>query len=375
MLDFATSKIAQGKTRVAYNKGVAVEPGNLIDDKGEPTTEPRYTVVEPIGALLPFGEHKGAGPGARSASCSAARSPAARPVAPSATVAGASSTACSRSSSIPRGSAPPPTSRARWKASSPTRPRRRRSPDSIASGRRASPSARRERDACATALPVDSVTWGEIVAAGAKVGAAARVEALAAIAPARGSPGDRHDDALPLVRARSGAAAPSRLSSPRSSCTVASAAPPLDKLRVPAGFRVELLTDAVPNARQMALGRNVRRRASSTSAALAGKVYAVRVRRSGARATVHIVASGLQLPTGVAWRDGSALRRRAARACCASMASTTSSLRRRRRSSSPTAFPRRRTTAAASSPSAPTASSTWRSARRATSACPTIVMA
>ena len=61
LLDFATSKIAQGKTRVAYNKGVAIEPGTLIDDHGEPTTNPRYTVVEPIGALLPFGEHKGAG--------------------------------------------------------------------------------------------------------------------------------------------------------------------------------------------------------------------------------------------------------------------------------------------------------------------------
>jgi len=61
LLDFATSKIAQGKTRVAYNKGVAIEPGTLIDNHGEPTTDPRYTVVEPIGALLPFGEHKGAG--------------------------------------------------------------------------------------------------------------------------------------------------------------------------------------------------------------------------------------------------------------------------------------------------------------------------
>ncbi len=61
VLDFATSKIAQGKTRVAYNQGLPVEPGTIIDDHGEPTTDPRYTVVEPSGALLPFGEHKGAG--------------------------------------------------------------------------------------------------------------------------------------------------------------------------------------------------------------------------------------------------------------------------------------------------------------------------
>ena len=61
VLDFATSKIAQGKTRVAFNKGVALEPGTIIDDHGNPTTDPRYTVIEPTGALLPFGEHKGAG--------------------------------------------------------------------------------------------------------------------------------------------------------------------------------------------------------------------------------------------------------------------------------------------------------------------------
>ena len=61
VLDFATSKIAQGKTRVAYNMGLPVEPGTIIDNHGNPTTDPRFTVVEPTGALLPFGEHKGAG--------------------------------------------------------------------------------------------------------------------------------------------------------------------------------------------------------------------------------------------------------------------------------------------------------------------------
>jgi uncharacterized oxidoreductase len=59
VLDFATSKIAQGTTRVAYNKGVALEPNTIIDNLGNPTTDPRYTVVEPLGALLTFGEHKG----------------------------------------------------------------------------------------------------------------------------------------------------------------------------------------------------------------------------------------------------------------------------------------------------------------------------
>ena len=61
VLDFATSKIAQGKTRVAHNLGVPIEPNTIIDDHGNPTTDPRYTVVEPYGALLTFGEHKGSG--------------------------------------------------------------------------------------------------------------------------------------------------------------------------------------------------------------------------------------------------------------------------------------------------------------------------
>jgi uncharacterized oxidoreductase len=61
ILDFATSVIAQGKTRVAHNQGQRVEPGCLIDDQGQPTTDPRFAVVPPLGALLTFGAHKGSG--------------------------------------------------------------------------------------------------------------------------------------------------------------------------------------------------------------------------------------------------------------------------------------------------------------------------
>jgi len=61
ILDFATSMIAQGKTRVAYNKGERVPPGCMIDDQGRDTDDPRYTVVPPWGALLTFGTHKGYG--------------------------------------------------------------------------------------------------------------------------------------------------------------------------------------------------------------------------------------------------------------------------------------------------------------------------
>ena len=61
ILDFATSVAAQGKLRVAHNNGQAAPPGVLLDNHGRPTTDPRFAVIAPLGALLPFGEHKGYG--------------------------------------------------------------------------------------------------------------------------------------------------------------------------------------------------------------------------------------------------------------------------------------------------------------------------
>jgi uncharacterized oxidoreductase len=61
ILDMATSGVAQGKVRVAHNKGETLPPGLLLDDKGNPTQEARFGVVEPYGALTTFGLHKGFG--------------------------------------------------------------------------------------------------------------------------------------------------------------------------------------------------------------------------------------------------------------------------------------------------------------------------
>ena len=73
LLDFATSRVAQGKMRVAYNEGHTVAPGLLIDETGTPTVNPGVVVVPQnksgttasggglFGALLTFGEHKGYG--------------------------------------------------------------------------------------------------------------------------------------------------------------------------------------------------------------------------------------------------------------------------------------------------------------------------
>ena len=62
-LDFATSKIAMGKVRVALNKGEQVPENVMIDAEGKPTRDPATMYAPPAtrGALFTFGEHKGSG--------------------------------------------------------------------------------------------------------------------------------------------------------------------------------------------------------------------------------------------------------------------------------------------------------------------------
>ena len=65
VLDFATSRVAPGKMRVAHIEPRRVPEGYLIDENGSPTTDPGVVVVEQsnglFGALMTFGEHKGYG--------------------------------------------------------------------------------------------------------------------------------------------------------------------------------------------------------------------------------------------------------------------------------------------------------------------------
>jgi uncharacterized oxidoreductase len=61
VLDMATTTIAAGKARVARNKGLPVPPDCLIDEAGNPTTDPRPFIDEHRGALVTFGKHKGSG--------------------------------------------------------------------------------------------------------------------------------------------------------------------------------------------------------------------------------------------------------------------------------------------------------------------------
>lgn len=65
VLDFATTAVAEGKVRVARNKGVPLPEGCLIDAEGRPTNDPAAMYADPPASLLPFGGpvtgHKGGG--------------------------------------------------------------------------------------------------------------------------------------------------------------------------------------------------------------------------------------------------------------------------------------------------------------------------
>jgi glucose/arabinose dehydrogenase len=76
------------------------------------------------------------------------------------------------------------------------------------------------------------------------------------------------------------------------------AALPLSQIKLPPGFRIELFAE-VPNARQMALGRNT----LFVGSMRAGKVYAIPLRQGGA-GEPQVIAEDLAMPVGVAFRGG-----------------------------------------------------------------------
>ncbi|WP_455280009.1 PQQ-dependent sugar dehydrogenase [Cupriavidus necator] len=79
------------------------------------------------------------------------------------------------------------------------------------------------------------------------------------------------------------------------------AALPLDQLRLPQGFRIGVVTDDVPGARAMTMSPSGTLFVGSQSE---GKVYAV-TDALGGKPRVRVVATGLRMPVGVAFRDGS----------------------------------------------------------------------
>lgn len=78
---------------------------------------------------------------------------------------------------------------------------------------------------------------------------------------------------------------------------------PLDTVTLPPGFAITVYADNVPNARAMALGRNGTVFVGTRSK---GDVYAVVDNDGDQRADkVFTIASGLHMPVGVAYRNGS----------------------------------------------------------------------
>jgi glucose/arabinose dehydrogenase len=78
------------------------------------------------------------------------------------------------------------------------------------------------------------------------------------------------------------------------------ATPALEHVQLPPGFSIAVYADDVPNARQMALGDGGTLFVGSRAA---GNVYAVRVGEDGRRHS-SLIASGLRMPSGIAFRRG-----------------------------------------------------------------------
>jgi uncharacterized oxidoreductase len=61
IVDISTCMIAEGKIKVAFNKGVNVPDDCILDSAGQPTNDPKAFYASPPGAILPLGAHKGFG--------------------------------------------------------------------------------------------------------------------------------------------------------------------------------------------------------------------------------------------------------------------------------------------------------------------------
>jgi uncharacterized oxidoreductase len=59
IMDMSCCTIAEGKLRVAFNKGVQVPEGCIIDARGQATCDPKVFYGDPPGAILSVAGHKG----------------------------------------------------------------------------------------------------------------------------------------------------------------------------------------------------------------------------------------------------------------------------------------------------------------------------
>ena len=59
IMDISTSTVAEGKIKVARNKGESLPAGLFVNGQGNPSTSPEEYYATPPGALLPMSAHKG----------------------------------------------------------------------------------------------------------------------------------------------------------------------------------------------------------------------------------------------------------------------------------------------------------------------------
>jgi uncharacterized oxidoreductase len=200
LLDFATSRIAMGKVRVAFNKGEQLRPGTLLDARGEPTNDPGALFADPGGAILPFGEHKGYGMavvceilgGALAGGVTLHDRPTRRSIINNMLT----FIVDPRQLGTGQRLAQEATAFAEWvRASPPT--------DGVDRVRLAGDPEREWRAMRASAIPIDSTTWQQIVAAGERLGlTSAELARIAAPRPLAVVAGPPQDSGVPPRGAR-----------------------------------------------------------------------------------------------------------------------------------------------------------------------------
>jgi uncharacterized oxidoreductase len=175
VLDMATSAIAEGKARVARNKGVPLATDLLIDGDGQPTTDPWDLYggdppgSRPAGALLPLGGaqgHKGFGLSMAVELLAGALSPAGT-TRPDATQGGNSIFMLALDPNRLGGADHFTTSIAGLVDYVKTPPFREGVSEVMTAGE---PERRRMAERLARGIELDDATWGEIVGAGLAVG-------------------------------------------------------------------------------------------------------------------------------------------------------------------------------------------------------------
>lgn len=139
---------------------------------------------------------------------------------------------------------------------------------------------------------------GLLLATSAVAMAATTFTALGQTAPATAAPAPLPPGS-PLIGRPDGAAAAKLVPVPPPPLPTALDKLPLDKLKVPKGFRIEVWASNVPNARSMRLGD---KGTVFVGSRLQDKVHAI-VDKDGKR-TVKVIASGMHRPNGLAFKDG-----------------------------------------------------------------------